>query len=257
MAYETLLIHREGPVATITINRPNVMNALNETVLKELTQAVQDEEANKGLRALIITGSGEKSFVAGADIASMQNLTPVQALRFARLGQDLTTTLEKQPFITIARVNGYALGGGCELAMACDIVVAADSALFGQPETDLGLIAGFGGTQRLAKRVGLPLAMEMLCAGRKLSGTEAFQLGLASTVVPLAELDGAVQKLVKGILKGAPHAIAESKRLARASLEHPLASGLSSEASAFATLFAGEESKEGIQAFLEKRRANF
>lgn len=257
MAYETLSVVRDGNVATVTINRPTVLNALNETVLKELTHFLHDAEATRDLRALILTGSGERSFIAGADIAGMQKLTPVQALRFARLGQDLTTALEEQPFITIARVNGFALGGGCEVAMACDIVVAADSALFGQPETDLGLIPGFGGTQRLAKRVGLPLAMEMLVAGRKISGTEAFQLGLASTVVPLADLDAAVAKVVKGILKGAPHAIAETKKLARSSLEHPLASGLSAEASAFATCFAGEEPKEGIQAFLEKRKANF
>ncbi|RZA18300.1 MAG: hypothetical protein EOP10_21290 [Proteobacteria bacterium] len=257
MAYETLLVSRDNNVATVTINRPDVLNALNQTVLRELTHFIHDAEATKDLRALVITGAGDRSFVAGADIASMKTLTPVQALKFARLGQDLTTALEEQPYMVIARVNGFALGGGCELAMSCDIVVAADSALFGQPETDLGLIPGFGGTQRLAKRVGLPLAMEMLCAGRKVSGTEAFQLGLASTVVPLAELDAAVAKVVKGILKGAPHAIAETKKLARSSLEHPLASGLSSEASAFATCFAGEESKEGIQAFLEKRKANF
>ena len=257
MAYETLLVTRDGNVATVMINRPSVLNALSETVLKELTHFIHDSEATANLRVLIITGAGDRSFVAGADIAAMQKLTPVQALRFARLGQDLTTALEDQSFMTIARVNGFALGGGCELAMACDIVIAADSAVFGQPETDLGLIPGFGGTQRLAKRVGLPLAMEMLCAGRKLSGGEAFQLGLVSTVVPLSELDAAVAKVVKGILKGAPHAIAETKKLARASLEHPLASGLSSEASAFATCFAGEESKEGIQAFLEKRKAHF
>ncbi len=257
MAYETILVSREGNVATVTINRPSVLNALSEVVLKELTHYLNDHEATRDLRALILTGSGDRSFIAGADIAGMQKLTPVQALRFARLGQDLTTALENQPFITIARVNGFALGGGCEVAMACDIVVASETALFGQPETDLGLIPGFGGTQRLAKRVGLPLAMEMLVAGRKLSGSEAFQLGLASSVVPLADLDAAVAKIIKGILKGAPHAIAETKRLARASLEHPLASGLSAEATAFATCFAGEESKEGIQAFLEKRKANF
>ncbi len=257
MAYESILVSREGNVATVTINRPSVLNALSEVVLKELTHYLADHEATRDLRALILTGAGDRSFIAGADIAGMQKLSPVEALRFARLGQDLTTSLENQPFITIARVNGFALGGGCEVAMACDIVVASDTALFGQPETDLGLIPGFGGTQRLAKRVGLPLAMEMLVAGRKLSGTEAFQLGLVSSVAPLADLDAAVAKVIKGILKGAPHAIAETKRLARASLEHPLASGLSAEATAFATCFAGEESKEGIQAFLEKRKANF
>ncbi len=257
MAYETLLVKREGDVTTVTVNRPNVLNALSETVMKELTHLLDDAEANRGLRALVLTGAGDKAFIAGADIAAMQSLTPVQALRFARLGQDLTVKLEEAPFITIAKVNGYALGGGCEMAMACDIVVASETSVFGQPEVDLGLIPGFGGTQRLARRVGLPLAMEMLCAGRKLNGKEAFTLGLASTVVPAAELEEAVAKVIKGILKAAPNAIAETKRLARSSLEHPLAGGLSSEATAFATCFAGEESKEGIQAFLEKRKAKF
>ncbi|MBC7662128.1 MAG: enoyl-CoA hydratase/isomerase family protein [Chitinophagaceae bacterium] len=257
MGYETLLITREANVATLTINRPAVLNALSAQVFQEMMHFLDDKTATQGLRALIITGAGEKAFIAGADIAAMQSLTPVQALKFARLGQDFTVKLEEQPFISIARVQGYALGGGCEVAMACDFVVASETALFGQPEVDLGLIPGFGGTQRLARRVGLPMAMEMLCAGRKLNGKEAVQHGLASTVVPAAELDAAIAKIIKNILKAAPHAIAETKRLARASLEQPLSSGLSAEATAFATCFAGEESREGIQAFLEKRKAQF
>lgn len=257
MTYETLLVQRSGPVLTVTVNRPQVMNALNEQVLTELTRVLEDRDLTKDLRALVLAGAGDKAFVAGADIAAMQKLTPVGALKFARLGQDLTARLENSPFLVIAKVQGYALGGGCELAMACDIVVASENALFGQPEVDLGLIPGFGGTQRLAKRVGLPLAMEILCAGRKLNGREAQTLGLVSTVTAAGEIDAALEKILKNVNKAAPHAIAETKRLARASLEQSLANGLSSEATAFATCFAGPEAGEGLQAFLEKRKANF
>jgi len=226
-------------------------------VLREITEYLNDAQATESLRALVLRGAGDKAFVAGADIASMANLSPVDALQFARLGQDLTTKLEEQPFLTIARVQGYALGGGCELAMACDVIVASEDSLFGQPEVDLGLIPGFGGTQRLARRVGLPLAMEMLCAGRKINGKEALQHGLASTVVPAAELDAALAKILKNILKAAPLAIAHTKKLARSSLEQTLNDGLSAEAEAFATCFAQHEAREGIQAFLEKRKADF
>lgn len=257
MTYETLLVQRNAAVLTVTINRPQVLNALSEQVLTELTHALQDAHLTRDLRALVLSGAGDKAFVAGADIAAMQKLTPVGALKFARLGQDLTLRLENAPFLTIAKVQGYALGGGCELAMACDIVLASENALFGQPEVDLGLIPGFGGTQRLAKRVGLPLALEILCAGRKLNGREALTHGLASTVTVAAELDAALEKILKNVSKAAPHAIAETKRLARASLEQSLTFGLSSEATAFATCFAGPEAAEGLQAFLEKRKANF
>jgi enoyl-CoA hydratase len=257
MSYETLLVQKNASVLSVTINRPQVLNALNELVLKELTAVLDDRALTQDLRALVLTGAGDKAFIAGADIAAMSRLTPVGALKFARLGQDLTRKLEDSPFLTIAKVHGYALGGGCELAMACDIVLAAETALFGQPEVDLGLIPGFGGTQRLAKRVGLPLAMEILCAGRKLNGREAQAHGLVSTVAPAVELDAALEKLLKNVNRAAPHAIAETKRLARASLEQSLALGLSSEASSFATCFAGEEASEGMKAFLEKRKANF
>ena len=255
--FETLLVEERDQVLYVTIQRPQVLNALNATVLQELHKVLDAAKTQEQLRALVLAGAGEKAFVAGADIAAMKELTPVQALQFARLGQDLTTRLEAAPFVTIARVQGFALGGGCELAMACDVIVASEKALFGQPEVDLGLIAGFGGTQRLARRVGLPVALEVLCAGRKLNGREAQQLGLVSQVTAPEELDNYVANLLKQIRKAAPHAVAESKRLARASLEQPLHSGLSAEASAFATCFAGHEAREGLNAFLEKRPAKF
>jgi enoyl-CoA hydratase len=255
--FETLLWSREGDVATVTINRPKVLNALNAQVLRELNLILDKRELTADLRALVITGAGDKAFVAGADIAAMKEMTTQEALQFGRLGQGTTRKLENAPYLTIARVQGFALGGGCELAMACDIIVASEKALFGQPEVDLGLIPGFGGTQRLARRVGLPLALEILCAGRKLNGREAYQLGLISSVATAEELDAALAQILKNIGRAAPLAVAETKKLARASLEIPLEHGLAAEATAFASCFTGQEAKEGLSAFLEKRKANF
>jgi enoyl-CoA hydratase len=255
--FETLLVQREQTFATVTINRPKVLNALSEQVLRELHQLLDDQTFTEGLRALVLTGAGDKAFVAGADIAAMKNLSVSEALAFARLGQELSLKLERAPFVVIAKVQGYALGGGCELAMACDIVLASEKALFGQPEVDLGLIPGFGGTQRLARRVGLPLALEVLCAGRKLTGREAQAAGLVANVVAPEELDQLLANVLKNIGKAAPDAIAATKRLARASLEQPLPWGLDAEATAFASCFAGAEAKEGLSAFLEKRKASF
>lgn len=256
-SFETLLVSREAAVGTVTINRPQVLNALNQQVLEEFHRLLDLSDFTQGLRALVICGAGEKAFVAGADIAAMRNLTPLEALTFGKLGQSLTQRLESAPFVTIAKVQGYAFGGGCELAMACDVLIASEKALFAQPEVDLGLIAGFGGTQRLARRIGLPLALEVLCAGRKLNGREAYQCGLASQVTAPDALDAYLASLLKNIVKAAPRAVAESKRLARASLEVGLEHGLSAEANAFATCFAGKEAAEGLSAFLEKRPAAF
>jgi enoyl-CoA hydratase len=255
--FETLLWSRAGNVATVTINRPKVLNALNAQVLRELNLILDNRELTAGLRALVLTGAGDKAFVAGADIAAMREMTNQEALQFGRLGQDTTRKFENAPYLTIARVQGFALGGGCELAMACDIIVASEKALFGQPEVDLGLIPGFGGTQRLARRVGLPLALEILCAGRKLSGREAFQLGLISSVATAEELDATLAQILKNLGRAAPLAVAETKKLARASLEIPLEHGLAAEVTAFASCFTGQEAKEGLSAFLEKRKANF
>lgn len=256
-SFETILWSREGSIATVTINRPKVLNALNQQVIQDLLAVLNNPELTIGLRALVITGAGDKAFVAGADIAAMKDLSAAQALQFARLGQTLTCQLEASPFLTIAKVHGYALGGGCELALACDLIIASEQAIFGQPEVDLGIIPGFGGTQRLARRIGLPLALEVLCAGRKLSGIEAQQSGLVAVVASAADLDASLAKILKNLCRAAPSAIAETKKLARASLEQPLSHGLAAEASAFAACFSGPEAKEGINAFLEKRKATF
>jgi enoyl-CoA hydratase len=251
-----LEVTEDGPVIQVTINRPKALNALNEGVLTELDQVV-DHATQTKKRVLTLEGQGGKAFVAGADISKMKDFSVDQALQFARLGQQLTTKIEQAPFISIAKVNGYALGGGCELAMACDLVIAADNAVFGQPEVDLGLIPGFGGTQRLVKRVGQPLAMAMLVGGRKLTGQEGFHCGLVSEVVTPNELDSRVSAMVQSILKASPQAVTETKRLAQQAFELPVANGLAAEATAFANCFAGKEAREGIQAFIEKRPANF
>ena len=210
-------------------------------------------------RVIVFAGAGEKAFVAGADIGGMGDMNPESALAYAQKGQMLSKALETLPQITIAKVKGFALGGGCELAMACDIIIAGKSAKFGQPEVNLGIIPGFGGTQRLAKRVGLPVALDMICTGRgrMLSGDEAYSLGLVSRVVEDDKLDLEVESAIKAILKAGPRAVSEAKRLTRESYQMTLESGLNSEASAFGNCFARPEASEGIRAFLEKRPAKF
>jgi len=254
---ETLLVEAKAAVLQITINRPDALNALNHQVLTELTAVFSAAAAALEVRAIVLQGAGEKAFVAGADVKQMSAMTPAQSLEFARLGQGLTMLMAALPQPIIAKVQGFALGSGCELAMACDLVVASTRAKFGQPEVGLGLIAGFGGTQRLVRRVGLTLGLDILCAGRNLSGEEAAAAGLVARVVPPEELDGEVNKVLKGILRAAPHAVAESKRLARQAYDMTLAAGLSAEATAFAACFSGAEAREGMQAFVEKRSASF
>ncbi|SMF13721.1 enoyl-CoA hydratase/isomerase family protein [Pseudobacteriovorax antillogorgiicola] len=255
--YENLEVSIEEGVTYATINRPKVLNALNEAVIRDLLELIDQTVFPSASRVLVLSGSGDKAFVAGADISAMGKMSSDEILQFTRMGQELTKALEAAPFVTVASVQGFALGGGCELAMACDITIASENALFGQPEVDLGLIPGFGGTQRLARRVGLPMALDILVGGRKLKGQEAFQVGLVSRVVPQEELEDAVDSTIEAILKASPTAIQETKRLTRESLEMPLAQGLASEATTFAQCFQGHEAKEGISAFLEKRKASF
>lgn len=257
--FKFIRMSSKGPKLTITINRPEALNALNIDVLEELEDALMDEVDPIEHRVVVLEGAGDKAFVAGADIAGMKEMTAEEALEFAHLGQSVTAILESLPQVVVAKVKGFALGGGCELAMACDLVVASKSARFGQPEVNLGLIPGFGGTQRLARRVGLPLALDMVLTGRgrTLTGEEAFQVGLASRVVDDDKLDAEIDKIVDAVVKAGPAAIASTKRLTRDSLHVPLDIGLNSEASAFALCFAREESREGMGAFLAKRPPNF
>jgi enoyl-CoA hydratase len=254
--FETIQCTVQNHVATITINRPQVLNALSTQVIRELRSCVE-QIANLNIRAVVVSGAGEKAFVAGADISEMMNFDASSALEFARQGQALTMAIEALKVPTIARVQGFALGGGCELAMACDIIIASKKAKFGQPEVNLGLIPGFGGTQRLVRRVGLSVAMDMLTAGRNLTGEEAYHLGLVSRVCEPEELDSTVQMVIKGILKAGPVAVAETKRVTRLADSMDLPAGLAAEATAFAAGFGGAEAKEGTKAFVEKRPASF
>ena len=254
--FEFLSVMMDEDFASVTINRPKVLNALNLRVIDELTQ-VMEELHQQELRAIILQGSGEKAFVAGADIEEMSQLDQYQALDFARKGQKLTQVIENLPFISIAVVQGYALGGGCELAMACDMIVATENAVFGQPEVQLGLIPGFGGTQRLIDRVGLSLAMDILCCGRKLSGTEAARCGLAARVCSLGELPQTLEIMKKGLLSSGPSALKDTKKLARMSQEINLTDGLFAEAQLFAAGFVREETRRGMEAFLKKEKPFF
>lgn len=256
--FENIKFEQEGEVAQITIDRPKALNAINAGVIEEMLQAILNVMTDEA-RVLVIEGSGDKAFVAGADIKPMLDMPPEQALEFARMGQMLLTTLEKIPQVTIAKVKGFALGGGCELAMGCDLIVATESARFGQPEVNLGLVAGFGGTQRLVRRVGLPQALDMLLCGKgkTVTGKEAFNLGLVSRVCADDQLDASANDMIKSILIAGPQAVRETKRLCREALEMNLESGLSSEAMTFASCFASDESREGISAFLEKKAPKF
>lgn len=255
--FENLVVELKDEAAFVTINRPNVLNALNLAVLNELWQLCHVLKARTDIRAMVLAGAGEKAFVAGADISQMRTMKPAEALAFAELGQRVTRSIEALPQVTIARVQGFALGGGCEIAMACDLIVASEQAKFGQPEINLGLIPGFGGTQRLVRRVGLSVGLDVLCAGRTLSGDEAFHLGLASRVCKAEELDAEINKTLKRILKGSPVAIAMTKTLARRAYDMSLDAGLAAEATAFATCHAHPDAADGMNAFIEKRSASF
>lgn len=257
-SYEFLDVEVRGLSLHITINRPDVLNALSEGVLQELGYVLLNN-VEEDMRTIVISGQGPKAFVAGADIAPMAELDVQDALRFAKQGQMVMSTLEKLPQVTIAKVDGFALGGGCELAMCCDIIVASENSLFGQPEVNLGLIPGFGATQRLPKRVGLPQALDMLLTGRgkSITAIQALQYGLISRVVPANQLDAEVDKIIADIQKTSFSAVAETKRLAREALHMTLENGLESEAAAFALRFAHPDVKEGVGAFLEKRKPEF
>jgi len=259
--YETLLVETttHGAVVRIIINRPTVLNALNKTVLTELLAVLSTVAKSQEIRVVTLEGSGEKAFVAGADIAQIQQLTTTEALAFAELGQNVTSLMESMPQIVVAKVQGFALGGGCELAMACDIIVATNSAKFGQPEVNLGLVPGFGGTQRLARRVGLPVALDMICSGRgrTLQAQEAFYAGLVSRVVEVERLEAETSALVDALLAAAPDAVRTCKRLVRDSLNMELGAGLRAESTAFAHCWPVGEASEGMQAFLSKRAPAF
>jgi len=251
-AFNTLKITVDGPLAIVTINREDKLNALSSEVIRELTQAVATIEVSDEVRVVALTGAGEKAFVAGADISEMVDMTPVQAQAFAEMGGVLGNAIETSEKPWIAQVNGFALGGGCELALACDFIYAADSAKFGQPEVKLGVIPGFGGTQRLARRVGVAKAKELCMTGDQINAAEALRIGLVDTVLPLAELAGKVKDLAGRIAANGPLAVAEVKRLIHQGQSTSLEHALALEQRSFGLLFATADQREGMSAFIAK-----
>jgi enoyl-CoA hydratase len=255
--FENVLVAREGAVAVVTVNRPKALNALDTRTVTELIEAATELEMDPSVRAVILTGAGEKAFVAGADIAEMAEMGPREARHFAELGGELMSAIERSDKAWIAAVGGFALGGGCELALACDFIYAGRNAKLGQPEVNLGVIPGFGGTQRLARRVGVAKAKELVFTGDHVGAEEALRIGLCDAVVEPAELMARARATAEKIAAKAPLAIAEAKRAIHEGLSMTLEHAVKLEQHAFATLFATTDQREGMKAFLEKRPAKF
>ena len=249
---ETILLNTEGHVATITINRPKALNALSTQVLTELNEALDEVNANKDVYCVIITGAGDKSFVAGADIAEMKDKSVEEAAAYGKFGNEVFRKIETFRCPIIAAINGFALGGGCELAMSCDIRLAADTAVFGQPEVGLGITPGFGGTQRLARLVGAGIAKEMIFGARNIKADRAYAINLVNAVYPLEELMGAAMKMANGIAKNAPIAVAYSKQAINKGLQTDIDGGIEIEVEEFSNCFATEDQTYGMTCFLEK-----
>jgi len=258
MAYQNLLLDQPEPgIYLLTVNRPQSLNALNAQTLEELERATQDLATNTAARVLLITGYGEKAFVAGADIAEMLPLSGEQARAFSELGMRVMHGLEALPFPVIALVNGYALGGGCELAMACDWIIASERAVFGQPEVNLGIPPGFGGTQRLARLVGPARALELVTTARQITAAEALNIGLVNQVSPADALRDAGFSMARTIAAKGPVAVRLAKQAVYGGLDRPLVEACRIETGAFAQAFATEDRQEGMRAFLEKRPPRF
>ncbi len=257
MSYKNLLFEIRNKLAVITINRPDKLNALNSETFLELYDAFQKVNADAGVAGVILTGSGEKAFVAGADISELATLSPVTAKEFALRSEMVLCYIERMHKPVIAAVNGFALGGGCELSMACHMRVAAEHAKFGQPEVNLGLIAGNGGTQRLPRLVGKGRALEILCTGDMIGADEAYRIGLANKVAKKEELISTCEKILTTVASKAPVAVKLTLEAVQSGLEMTLAEGLNFEANLFGLVFSSDDMKEGTKAFLEKRKANF
>ena len=249
-----VLLEKKGNISVATINRPKALNALNSDVLTDLGELVDIVNADSEIRALIITGSGEKAFVAGADIGEMSTLTPEEGEAFGKHGNDVFRRIETLPIPTIAAINGFALGGGCELSMSCDIRICADTAVFGQPETGLGITPGFGGTQRLARLVGPGMAKQLIYTAKNIKADEALRIGLVNAVYPLEELMAAAEKLAETIANNAPIAVRACKKAINDGLEVKMDDAIVIEEKLFGSCFKTADQIEGMSAFLEKRK---
>lgn len=257
MTFGNLLIENRGPVRVITLNRPDKLNALNHQTILELDQAFGQAGSDPAVRVVVLTGAGPKAFVAGADIAEMGGLTPVQARDFSRQGQQLMSRIERLGKPVLAMINGFALGGGLELAMACHLRIAADSAKLGQPEINLGLVPGFGGTQRLLRLAGRAAALELCLLGQPVDAARALALQLVSRVVPAAELEAETMKLAEQLASAAPQALRGILDAVLVAGEASLETALEFETQVFAVAFSTDDMREGTSAFLERRKAQF
>ena len=250
---EYVLFEQKGAVGVITINREKALNALNSQVLDELNATLDAVNLDE-VRCLILTGAGEKSFVAGADIGEMSTLTKAEGEAFGKKGNDVFRKLEVFPIPVIAAVNGFALGGGCEISMSCDIRICSENAVFGQPEVGLGITPGFGGTQRLARLVGMGMAKQMIYSARNIKADEAYRIGLVNAVYPLEELMPAAEKMAAGIAKNAPIAVRNCKKAINDGMQVDMDQAIVIEEKLFGDCFESYDQKEGMTAFLEKRK---
>lgn len=257
MEYKNIDVKKEEGIATITISRPKALNALNTETLEELENVLEVLQNDDGVKVIVITGAGEKAFVAGADISEMKDMSVFEAKKFAELGQKVFRKIELMKKPVIAAVNGYALGGGCELALACDIRIASRNAKFGQLEVGLGIIPGFGGTQRLPRIVGVSKAKELIYTGDMIDAEEALRIGLISKVVEQDKLLEEAYGIAKKIMSKGLVAVSLAKEAINKSLEVDIDSGMEYEANAFAMCFGTQDQKEGMVAFLEKRAPKF
>ncbi|MBI5476991.1 MAG: enoyl-CoA hydratase/isomerase family protein [Ignavibacteriales bacterium] len=257
MKYQNILVEISNRIATITFNRPDKLNAVNLQVIGELKLAFESFLNNTDVGVIVLTGSGEKAFVAGSDISVLATYDTTAAKRYSEVGNSLLSYIQNFPKPVIAAINGFALGSGCEIAMACHIRIAAENAKFGQPEVNLGLIPGHGGTQRLARIVGIGKAMELTLTGNVIDAAEALRIGLVNKVVPLTELKTNAEAMAKTILSKAPTAVALAIKALNSNLEMSLENGLKYEVELFSKCFTTEDMKEGTKAFIEKRKPNF
>jgi enoyl-CoA hydratase len=252
-----LRIALDGRVATVTVDRPDVLNALNTALLEELLATLRDLGADSSVGVVVLTGEGDRSFIAGADIKEMAGKTPLEARAYSELGQEIAHMLETMRKPTIAAVNGYALGGGCEMALACDVRLASENAHFGQPEINLGIIPGWGATQRLARATNIGYAKELILTGRMIDAQEAFERGLVQHVYPLEELMPRTMELAQQMATKSPVALYYAKESTNRALHGDIGGNLVHEADLYSLMFSTDDAKEGLRAFVEKRKPTF
>ena len=255
--YENIIYEKKGSIATITLNRQEMLNALNTPLIAEIKDAFEDAEYDNSIHVIVITGAGEKAFCAGADILEILEKSSIEARNWSLWVQELSRDIERIRKPVVAKINGFCLGGGLELAMSCDFRIASDKAIFGQPEINLAVIPGMGGTQRLARLVGKTKAMELDMTGNQINAEEAYRLGLVNKVVPANELEGAVDEFIENLLLKSPVVLGIMKLAINKGIEMDLDQALYYEAECFGSALATDDSREGLKAFLEKRKAEF